>query len=282
MSARGVALLALASSLAGCNASHATLDASDDAPSDGGLGLDGAYGPCSVEGAVECSGIGEGRECRGGVWWRIVDGPCWPPPDAGVEPDAGVCISDSAAVPIESTATVHLAVRGTGWVVERGFGCSPYGITNVDTGSGVTLGIPFQCPCECPAPPPPGPEALLAVGGAPVSVTWDARQITTWTQCVDCAARGWPGAGWTRETVGAPQPVLPGRYRIAIAVYDELPIGCSDAGDGTASCGFGGGGPPTLPFRFGACEGTRTVEVEVDVPERGEVTVEIDTSLPTP
>lgn len=277
MPPRGIPLLALASSLAACGVSHTTLDASGDpdaAARDGGASDGGD--PCTTEGAVECFPSGYGRECRDGVWWMFADGPCAP------LPDAGVCFSDSAAVPIESTTTVHLVVRGTGWVVDRGFGCSPYAITSVDTGSGVTLGIPFQCPCECPAPPPPGPEALRAVGAAPIEVVWDARRITTWSQCVDCAARGWPGAGWTRETAGAPQPVLPGRYRIALSVYDELPSGCTDAGDGTASCGFGGGGPPTIPFGFAACEGTRTVEVEVDVPESGEVTVDVDTSLPEP
>lgn len=256
--------------LAGCSASHA-------ASPDAGRREDpdaGASEVCSSEGAVECVELGRGRECRGGVWEYFWDGPCWPPP-----PDAGVCISDSAPVAVVASASVRLRIHGRGWIVESGSQCGAYDVESLDTGLGVTLGIGFECVCECPAPGEPGPTALRApaAGAEPLELVWDGRGLRTYTTCVDCAERGWPGAGWQRVTGGALQPTPAGRYRITIPVYDELPATCGESSPGSASCSPPAG--PGFPFAsYRACEAPRTVSVEVDLPESGEIEIDVDIS----
>ncbi|MEZ4253955.1 MAG: hypothetical protein R3B99_37590, partial [Polyangiales bacterium] len=113
----------------------------------------------------------------------------------------------------------------------------------------------------------------------PVELAWDGRELRTYGVCVDCAERGWPGAGVQRVTEGAFEPVGAGRYRLTLPVYDVLPDTCT-AEAGLASCTPPAG--PGFPFAsYAACEAPRQVVVEVDLPIEGELVVDVDVSPPS-
>jgi hypothetical protein len=201
-----------------------------------------------------------------------------PPPD--VAPDApppdrpvGTCETMPVAE-IASRATVRFRFRSSmAWITSAGMFCAPYSIARVGGGE-VTLGLSFQCICECPAPPPPGPSMLRRADGT-TELTWDGRGLVTCSEVVDCAMRGWPGAGFQLSARAAAQPVAPGRYRATFGLFDALPAGCNSGGDGTASCSRVG--PPMPPFGgpWMRCEAQRTVSVEFELPMTGEVTVDV-------
>ncbi|MCB9599872.1 MAG: hypothetical protein H6722_13950 [Sandaracinus sp.] len=256
--------------LVACGGSHVVGDdaGARDAGFDSGLA-------CATPGEIECSG-GMGRECRfDHTWEEFYDGPCAPlPPDAGP-----TCRDDAPLESAASQASVRLRLGGTGWVVQSGSQCGAFDVAQED-GTSVPLGLGFSCVCECPAPGEPGPLALRDVATAPVELAWDGRGLRTYGRCVDCAERGWPGGGVQRVIEGAFQPLVAGRYRITLPVYDVLPDTCSVDEAGGASCSPPAG--PGFPFAgYAACEAPRQVVVEVDLPSEGERIVDVDVSPPS-
>jgi hypothetical protein len=138
---------------------------------------------------------------------------------------------------------------GSGYLVSGGISCGTIQIDRLDGAGGtLTLGLGEQVVCEGPAPQPPSIDAAVAISGGTASLQWDARELTTFYGCVNCADRGWPGLGWVQTLEAVAQPV------------DAGPVPPPPGGNGTFQ-----------PL----CTASRTVSVEFDLPASGDLQVAV-------
>jgi len=204
--------------------------------------------------------------------------------DATVE-DAGACVDPPSGPPVPSDVpsrqTVTFHVTGSGYLgVRSGIApCNPFsifsGTTEIDQVGGL------QVLCEGPLPPSPTVSRYMMLGE--YDLEWDARQLVSYTTAYDCAAHGWPGAGCQRERHDVHQPVDAGHYRVRVAVDDVLPGSCTEVGDapGFFACSdFGSGGPPPFGSTPTTCPTGRTFDVEFDLPESGDIVVNVVVPAP--
>ena len=188
-------------------------------------------------------------------------------PQAG-DSDVGLDSGGGAHTELPSTQSVTILINNDSgedrWVVTAGQFCTPFGIQKVGAGS-LLLSMGFQCICECANP---GPEHVSGYRhlrpGEAFRVTWDARDLTTFAESVDCATRGWASAGVQSVTSGVLRPVKAGAYSVTIGVEKTLPRDCTEpASSGDVSCyRLAGGatyGPPPPPLA-GRCGTTHTDE----------------------
>lgn len=196
-------------------------------------------------------------------------------PDASE--DAGACVDDPTGPPVPvdvaSTQTVTFHVSGSGYLGTLG-GFSPCETFALDRGeTKVPLVGAFQCLCECPAPGAPSLVQYVALGEH--DVVWDARELVSYSTAYDCSTRGWPGAGCQSQRHDVRQPSVAGHYTVRLPIEDELPASCSESGTpGTYSCS-GSVGPGGVVGAVDLCPSTRTVEVEFDLPESGDIVVDV-------
>lgn len=195
--------------------------------------------------------------------------------DAGE--DAGACVDDPTGppVPVEvaSRQTVTFHVTGSGYLGTRA-GFSPCEVFSIDRGeTNVPLVGAFQCLCECA---PPGAPALLEyVALGEHDVVWDARELVSYTTAWDCAEHGWAGAGCQRQRHDVRQPVVAGHYTVRFPIDDELPSGCSAGSTPDTYVCDSATGPSEPSLSVNLCPSERYVEVEFDLPETGDIVVDV-------
>lgn len=187
-----------------------------------------------------------------------------------------VCPLTGEPVPVEVDAVHDVTFELTNnyatdiWIPEQGWFCTPWGIDAVE------LAIGFKCGCECPAPGSPGVMMLRQVPvGETVTVTWDGRELVTYTECIACADTP------LYETAGVLQPLAAGTYTFRMPVaLDQLPMGCIDNGDQTATCDPSLDPTGELPRDVAlTCEvmsgSTVDVTQQFDLPASGPLTVPV-------
>lgn len=161
--------------------------------------------------------------------------------DSGVGSDAGGAKADASPPPTEvpsaQTVTFHItnASNADRYIVVRGNNCTSAEIDRLSDG-GQTL-IPtelgYQCPCECPMPGAALPTAFQRLRpGESVTMTWDARGLTTWRQGTLCYDGPSPSPRPSSSVTGVLRPVEAGTYRITLGVELSLPAGCNGSGTG--------------------------------------------------
>lgn len=180
-----------------------------------------------------------------------------------------------AATP--STQTVNVTVTNASgtlaWLITRGQYCDPFSI------SGAALSEGYSCVCECPPPPPPSASyyTRIPVGGT-MTMSWDARALADCTESVDCAQRGWPGAGIQQVPSGNWQPAAPGSYTITLAYELEAPQrqSCNMLANGDVSCipNAPMAGSPAGPTAQ-LCPSKSTAAATFTLPASGDVAVAI-------
>lgn len=215
---------------------------------------------------------------------------------SGIGGDAGGCGFDTggtggcgcgfcpdAAPPIEipSQQTVTFEVSTAApegrYLVTQGYYCDAFGIA-ITGGAAIPQSIGFQCLCECPNPGAPIATRYHFINaGQTYPVTWDARQLVTYSEPYDCAAHGWPGVPPTTQLFGVHQPVGPTRYTAAIPNRRDLPPGCNAiAGTADFDCS---GNVPTMgapPSSIQAvCSDAAATYVDFDLPYMTNLTVPV-------
>jgi hypothetical protein len=200
--------------------------------------------------------------------------------DAGhVEPDAGgdagiSCAGETPLTEIDARARAELGVRGEGWLVMTGWSCAPLGVSGAS--GALRQGLGTQCICECPAPQPPFASSLVRLSpDVAVPFVWEGRELATWSECVDCADRGWPGGGVQEELHGALRPVAAGSYTLTLLVFDTLPASCTDLGEGIASCTPPTGPPGPTSGELSLCPEARAITTTITLPESGIVRADV-------
>jgi hypothetical protein len=201
---------------------------------------------------------------------------------AGDALDSGpACVANPPAppdTPSRQTVRFHFASRSSGFLVSRGYECSPITVARyAETGAtSLTLDLLTQILCEGPVPPSPGPASAVALSqpGGPV-LTWDARELEAHKACVDCSSRGWTGMPSFPVTVYARVPVAAGHYRATFAVLDSLPSACSSADGITANCNTTYGSFYAIPSNISLCPSSRSLAVEFDLPVSGDLDVTV-------
>jgi hypothetical protein len=241
-----------------------------DAPRDAGASpvVDGAgpvaadAGDASVADASDASHAGDAADA------------------ADAEPEAAPqCVFDAGANdPVRTlTLVVTNEAGGDRYLITDGTFCDPYGISAL--GVEVPLRLGFQCICECPNPGPARPHTLrkLAVGES-YRFTWDARELVTCSESVDCASRGWPSSGTATQIVAGTAAVGAGTFDATVGAVSAVPSGCS-SGDGTTfTCPMGSGGPfpgETPPVIQAMCTADSTASAPFALPASGDVVVAI-------
>jgi hypothetical protein len=202
-------------------------------------------------------------------------------------PPEGTCATAPVRdIPSRHAVRFHFPSAFAGYVATDGMYCAAFTLARVTAGGteDVPRGLAFQCICEC-APPAMGLSRLVApaLSPTPLVLRWDARAIRACNDYVDCAARGWPGAGYQLQWTGASQPVSAGRYQATFAVYTTLPYGCvaSPTMDGTAFCELSGdlvrpGGWEYVTYGMCEAPGTpTTITAPFDLPTDGDVDVDV-------
>jgi hypothetical protein len=204
------------------------------------------------------------------------------------EPDASGCGDDTGHPASQASAqTVTFAITNDGdvdrFVPQIGFFCTTYDIVagGAENGPSLPLEAGFDCGCECPFPGPPYvlSYARLAPGDT-LDLTWDARQLVSYTYSFDCAQDGWPDHGCILRPGSYLTPVPAGTYRVAVPFEEADTLGEACVTDDTgASCSM-----PLPPFTEGpgtvaaVCPSTQAAVATFDLPDRGDVAVEV--SLP--
>lgn len=209
------------------------------------------------------------------------------PPDAPAEDARYDARSDAPRGTCETMPLREIDARtrvrfrfapSSGFVAFEGDGCLPMVMRRPGpTEEPVELALDRSCACECPRPS--SSVRTIVSLDAPREFVWDGREMRSCTVAVDCATRGWPSLGWGMEQRGFLQPVAPGRYRAIFAAYDTPPPYCMPSGtDGRYTCSGGGsGGYGGYPANA-LCTTSRTIAVEFDVPESGEVVVDVSST----
>lgn len=204
-------------------------------------------------------------------------------PDAMMA-DAGACVDPPSGVPVPTDLParqlVTFHVTGSGYLaLARGVApCNPFSIfagsTEVDQVGGL------QVLCEGAVPPSPTVTRYVQLGSH--DLTWDARQLISYTTAYDCDAHGWPGRGCTRERHDVHQPVDAGHYSVRVAIDDELPGSCFavEGEPGFFECSSGGSGGPPGGGTPTTCPTARTYDVEFDLPASGNL--DVDVLVPSP
>jgi hypothetical protein len=183
-------------------------------------------------------------------------------------------------VPSRQTVRFRFAGSSSGYLVSAGTNCLPFSITRIADGSRIPLDAYQPIICEGPAPLPPGPAAAIALTGTESPVlTWDARMVERHTACVDCSARwpSWPATGSVTYDLDfyVRVPIAPDRYRATFGVLDPLPSFCTAVGDRASCTRSPGPGYPYSP-EFQPCQSSRTLAVDFDLPESGDVDVTVN------
>jgi len=203
------------------------------------------------------------------------------PAEAGGLPEVAAMDAGTDAWPSEvaSRQSVRFVVESqrVGWAVTDARLCSALNLERQrfdGTWQSLVLGIPFQCGCECPSPTA-GRVAVLESLSSPPAVSWDAREFVVMTEIVKC-----PTVGTGTQDVPVlrpiPQPVSPGHYRATMAVYDALPMGCTDYTDaGVAFCSYPYGNTAPVVSDYRACVADKTAWAEFDLPESGDIEVDL-------
>ncbi len=195
--------------------------------------------------------------------------------DAADSGDARACRDDLASEPQPSVHDVRFTFSGSGFVVSAGASCAGMQLQELLVGGEVAdipLALGFQCLCEC-APPRVHATALVdaSEGG---TIAWDGRVADSYSTCLDCAMRGFPGAPGGIELHEVLRPARAARYRATFAVQDTLPAGCTDTGT-EITCSGGATDPVAGTGTLPLCTSNRTVSVELDLPESGSLTVPV-------
>ncbi len=215
-----------------------------------------------------------------------------PPPDASTDamdladaPIADDAPSDAHVVEacptgVPSRQTVRFHVSGTGYLVTSGTDCGAFEVARLEGDSidQLQLGLGYQCICECPAPPPARANGYAALDpSSTVDLTWDARSLTTCSESVDCAERGWPGGPITTVLHGVPSPVTSGTYYATLLIADEPPADCLEGEPGRFMCPFYGDFMPGPSWgSFSLCDAPRSVTVTFELPATGDVDVDVN------
>lgn len=110
-------------------------------------------------------------------------------------------------------------------------------------------------------------------------MVWDARALVSSYRSLDCTQPGTIGPVCKQTRLDGLQPVSAGRYTARFAIEDTVPELCTSTGGTpeTFSCRETGASPD---FGGGQCRASRYVEVEFDLPESGDV--EVDVVIPPP
>ena len=196
-------------------------------------GTGGADGPRASGGAGGDAGTGDaGRDGAGAG--RI-------PTSCG---DGGPIPAD-----VPSTQTVTFTVRNDAsvdrYLVTKGSNCLVFGVEQWTGTSWLALGLELSdsrfdaCyPGSCDRGAPSPSELAVLHPGQSYALKWDARALATCTAPGRCPQ--------LTVSMGAPQPVPAGLYRLTARVFPALPLRCSVADAGAvATCGLGGLGPCT-------------------------------------
>jgi hypothetical protein len=190
-------------------------------------------------------------------------------------PPVDLAQSCPSSVPSTQTVTLEIANASTNdrWVVTQGQYCLTFDIDQL------TLALGYQVVCEGPAPPTPMATYYTHLApGATTTLTWDATALGLCQQSVDCAKRGWPGAGVQTYEVGVSMPVAPGSYTAAVAWEPSAPSmpGCFAQANGDVRCNPNFGPP------FGGasmiqqlCMATNQAQASFTLPSTGDATVAI-------
>ncbi len=220
--------------------------------------------------------------------WLLVTA-CQPsedgPTDAGADgadggADASPCNDPPQDTPppptVDSRQTVTFHVSGNGLLVTGANGpCAPLSFSSgADT---LTLVGASECGCECS--PPIGPSVGQLVRLGTYDMVWDARALVSSYRALDCTRPGPWGPICRRTRLDGRQPVPAGRYTARFAIEDTLPEVCTSTGGTpeTFSCRDPG---IYRDFGGGQCRASRYVDVEFDLPESGDI--EIDVVIPSP
>lgn len=194
--------------------------------------------------------------------------------------DASVDVAPPPAeIPSKQTVTFNItnATTSDQYVVTDGWYCTPFGIDKVSDGGVASLFLQtgFPCPCECPAVGPPVPLTFRRIGpGESFSMTWDARDLVTYTEAYDCS-HDWPGEGVQHFLTGVAVPVNVGTYRVTFGMESTLPTACSDAGPSYRCDTQSGGGSPAPDDLAAICPTTKTATATFFVPAAGNVVVPV-------
>lgn len=192
-----------------------------------------------------------------------------------------VCKTDPATIPKASpssrkvTFVVENKTNASFYVTEQGLGCTAYEL------AGIRLATGFSCPCECPRPQEPHVSVYKEVKpGATYTFTWNAHKLALYSVKVDCAERGWPGAGCQSEQRSVVQAVGGGQYKLRLGVARNKPSRCQDDGQGALNCTvpFDPQGPPETGGYGRLCKTTDYIEVNFTLPDTGDFKVDVPTA----
>ena len=274
------ALIASAACGTGAGLASARPDAAstpaDAGTATGATGATGADAPEGAEATLEDAVADVAADVASSASDATVDAAdAMPPPDAAPDGAGSTC---DAGAQSSSRQTVSLVVTNQTtadrFVVDLGWQCDALRFAPPDGGP-LPLQLVPQCICECPNPGAAGPASVERLApGASITLTWDARSITTCIETVDCVAQGWPNTPPASALVASAGPVAAGAYAATIAVFKALPANCSGAGPMIA-CSVGGGStPPT--YSTGAqslCTSDVTSTATFMLPASGDVQV---------
>ena len=189
-------------------------------------------------------------------------------------PDVG-----PSQIPSRQSARFTIESQRRGWAVVDADLCGAINIERQNSDGSwraLVLGIPYQCGCECPVPLDFA--GLESLARSPM-LTWDARELAIATEVRKCPTI--PGQTQDMPVLHQfPQPVAPGHYRVRVPVLDSLPRACTEQpNSGRTSCSqFCSNTSPAgiCSLReYQACPGDRTATAEFDLPESGDVAVDL-------
>ena len=210
----------------------------DGSRASGGAGGDAAAGTTTAAGGATGTGgdTGTGDAGRGGAGAGGIPTSCG---------DGGPIPAD-----VPSTQTVTFTVRNDAnvdrYLVTKGSNCLAFGVEQWTGTSWLALDLELSdsrfnaCyPGSCDTVAPSPSELAVLHPGQSYALKWDARALVTCTAPGKCPQ--------LTVSMGAPQPVPAGRYRLTARVFPALPLGCSSVADAgaVATCSLGMLGPCT-------------------------------------